>query len=830
MTLKNASCNKKNFTLRAFLYGCVLATLVVLPVTIASKGYFLYYGDFNVQQIPFYILAHDAVLSGNTAWSNITDLGANFIGSYTFYNLTSPFFLVTLLFPTTVVPYLFSPLLILKLGVSSMTAYIYLRRYVSDKRFAVIGGLLYAFSGYSLYNIFFFHFHEAIIVFPLLLAALDEFMHTKRKGVMCLAVFTACFINYYFFFGMVIFTAVYYFVKIISKAYKFEFRSFLVLAFECVLGVAMACVVLLPSLSAITDNSRVSEFLVGYDALLYDTPQRYLHIFESMFFPPDIPARSNFTPDSNSQWASIALWLPLFSMTFVIGFLLMYKKSWLKRLVIVLFIMAGVPILNSAFQAFNEGYYARWFYMLTLMMILCTVISLENIRNYDFKRAFKWSTTLTLAIALSIGLMLREKYKTETERFYGIGLEDNPLRFWIYVAISLLCLISVYLIVKYTHHNKELFIRVTALALCVVTVGYSEYILFIGKSEADQSDEFTIDYALNFGEDIKIDDIKDVRSDFYYTMDNIGMYWQIPNIQAFHSIVPASTMDFYNTIGSTRDVASHPETDYYGVRGLLSVKYLFDAVDDDADFVQADGSHIMPGYRYYDTQNGFMVYENEHYVPMGFMYDEFLSEEEFKNLSKSVKHLAIMKAMVLSQHQMEKYKDITGYEDGMYLSLNAQNDEDNPQNLAYPKYTDFSSITDTFRYGINDYYTDCEKRNESACESFTYTKKGFKATIENKGNDNLLFFSVPYDKGFTAYVNGEEVEIEKVNIGFMAVRVDGHKTSDIEFVYTTPNLKIGMYITFAGFFLFLVYMIITKGFSCKRKFRRKYKVKQHQVK
>lgn len=825
MTLKNASCKKKNYTLLAFAFGCLLATLVILPVTIASKGYFLYYGDFNVQQIPFYILVHDAILNGDTVWSHITDLGANFVSSYSFYNLTSPFFLVTLLFPTEAVPYLFTPLLIIKLGLSSMTAYIYLRRYVSDKRFAVIGGLLYAFSGFSLYNIFFFHFHEAIIVFPLLLAALDEFMHTKRKGVMCLAVFTACFINYYFFFGMVVFTAIYYAVKLISKAYKFELRSFLILAFECVLGVLMACAVLLPSLSGITQNSRVSDFLVGYDALLYDTPQRYLHIFESMFFPPDIPARSNFTPDSNSQWASISLWLPLFSMTFVIGFLQMYKKSWIKRLVIVLFVMAGIPILNSAFQAFNECYYARWFYMLTLMMILCTVISLENIRSYDFKRAFKWSIALTLAIALSIGLMLREKYRTDDTRIYGIGLEDNPIRFWVYVTISVLCLVAVFLIVKFSSHNKELFIRLISLALCIVTVGYSEYILFMGKSEADQTDEFTIDYALNFGEDIEIEDIKDVRSDFYYTMDNIGMYWQIPNIQAFHSIVPASTMEFYNTLGSIRDVASRPETDYYGVRGLLSVKYLFDAVDDDADFVLSDGTHIMPGFEYYDTQNGFMIYENKHYVPMGFMYDQFMCEEEYKNLSNSVKHLSLMKAMVLTQHQMEKYRDITGYTDGMYISLNAEFSEDKLQNLAYPKYTDFSSITNTFEYGINDYYDDCEKLRNSACDTFTYTKTGFKATVNNKGDDNLLFFSVPYDDGFKAYVNEKEVEIEKVNIGFMAIRIDGHKTSEIEFVYTTPMLKEGIYISLAGFLIFLLYIILAKGFRCKQKFRRIYRVK-----
>ena len=826
MTLGNNASNRKNYTLLSFLYGCLVAAVIVIPVIIASKGYFLYYGDFNVQQIPFYTLVHDSVLNGETSWSYLTDLGSNFVGSYTFYNLTSPFFLFTLLFPTKAVPYLMGPLLILKLGLATMTGYIYLRRYVRDKRFGVIGAIAYAFSGFSIYNIFFFHFHEAIIIFPLLLSAVDEFMLTKRKGVLCLAVFSACFLNYYFFFGMVVFTAIYYFVKLSTKAYRFEVKQFLLMAFECVLGVMMACATLLPSIAAITDNSRVSDFLTGYNALLYDVPQRYMHILTSMFFPPDIPARANFTPDSNSNWSSVALFIPLFTMTFVISYLQTHKKSWLRRLVIILLFIAGVPILNSAFQAFNECYYARWFYMLTLMMVLCTVVSLENIRSCDFKRAFKWSASITIALSLSIGLMVKEKYDESGIKAFSLGLENNALRFWIYVAISALSLLCIFIAVKYFSKNKESFIRVIAIMLCVFSVSYSEYILFLGKSETDHSDEFVIDYALNFGEDIRINDIKNVRSDFYDSMDNIGMFWQIPSIQAFHSIVPASTMDFYNTIGSERDVASRPETKFYGIRGLLSVKYLFDAYGDDSSFVNSDGGKLMPGYKHIGKQNGFDIYENKYYVPMGFMYDKFLSEEEFKDLSDNVKHLAMMKAMVLSQQQMQKYSEITGYTDGMYLYLNEQHKADKPQNLAYPDYENFQSITNTFQYSYEDYFTDCKNRKATACDSFSYTKNGFTATITNDGDDNLLFFSVPYDKGFKAYVNGEETEIEKVNIGFMAVKVNGHKTSQIDFVYTTPLLKEGIIISCIGFLVFAFYMIITRGFSCKRKFRKTYTIKQ----
>ena len=192
---------KERYCLRAFLYGLGISLIFFLPFIIFDNGYFLFYGDFNVQQVPFYQMCHDAVRSDNIGWSWTTDLGANFIGSYSFYLLGSPFFWLTLPFPSEAVPYLMGPLLMLKFGFASMTGYLYLRRYVKTPDFAVIGGMLYAFSGFSVYNIFFNHFHEAIVFFPLMLWGLDEFMYKRRRGVFAVTVFACCFVNYYFFAG-----------------------------------------------------------------------------------------------------------------------------------------------------------------------------------------------------------------------------------------------------------------------------------------------------------------------------------------------------------------------------------------------------------------------------------------------------------------------------------------------------------------------------------------------------------------------------------------------------------------------------------------------------
>ena len=55
---------QKSMIGQVFLISLITATLIFLPAIIWDKGYFLFLGDFNSQQIPFYKTAHAAVRSG----------------------------------------------------------------------------------------------------------------------------------------------------------------------------------------------------------------------------------------------------------------------------------------------------------------------------------------------------------------------------------------------------------------------------------------------------------------------------------------------------------------------------------------------------------------------------------------------------------------------------------------------------------------------------------------------------------------------------------------------------------------------------------------------
>ncbi|MEE1319780.1 MAG: YfhO family protein, partial [Ruminococcus sp.] len=535
-------CPKKhNYALYSFLLALGTALLLFLPFILLNDGVFYYYGDFNVQEIPFYQMIHDAVRNGEMGWSHITDLGSDLLSSYSFYLLGSPFFWLTIPFPNEMVPYLIGPILMLKFACASLSAYLFLQRYVQNKGFAVVGGLLYAFSGFSIYNVFFFHFHEPMIMFPLLLAALDAFIYDKKRGVFAVAVFSACVVNYYFFVGQVLFVVMYYLMIMFTKTCKFRIKEFLILAVEVVIGFLATAFVLLPSVLGLMGNPRLESFPQGWEALVYELPQKYWLIIISFFFPADMPAFPVFTPDSNCKWASVAGWLPMFGMTGVIAFLQMRKRDWLKKLITLLMLFAFIPVLNSMFQLMNSSiYYARWFYMIVLMFSFATIRAIED-KSADWNRAIRWSVGITVGLAVIIGIMPNITENTEGEEEFSIGVQATFERYWIYVLFAMMSLLVFVLVYKKFRSNTKQFI-IQSVA-CILGIAYlsSFFIIATGAFSSSSTKPIKED-ILNSRDDIKIDELEEVRSDFFECVDNTAMFWKIQSINCFQSSVSTSIM------------------------------------------------------------------------------------------------------------------------------------------------------------------------------------------------------------------------------------------------------------------------------------------------
>ena len=757
---------------------CALtAAIFFLPFYILDGGFFHYAGDFNSQQISFYRYMNgfvkgagypDSAFAGapRNTFSWATDLGSGVMNAYSFYLYGSPFFWLSVLLPQSWLPYMMVPLLVLKFGVAGGGSYLYLRRYVKNANYAVLGACLYALSGFAVYNVFFNHFVDVVALFPYLLWALDEAIYENRHGLFAFWVAVNLLNNYFFFVGQVIFLCIYFVCKLTTKDFRLTARKFGHLLWESVLGVAMGCLLLFPAVLSLLQNPRTIDLSSGWGFLTYAKVQQYLAILLSWILPPDSPYLTSVWSEGVIKWTSMTAYLPLCSLAGAMAYWRSRKADSKKRIVAVCAVCALVPVLNSAFYALNSSYYARWYYMPTLILAAMTVNALED-PDVDLDapaRGIGWIMLATLAFAVV-------PVQDDTTGTWSFGVLKNPGQFFAVLGFGLLGLALYRYLCGIWRQDSRFAQRMTAAVLvfaCVFTMVH----IGIGKFGQWHTDSDLVEQdnnALLLKNDLPEGDY---RIDTYKIHDNIGMWLDKSCLQYFGSTAAPSILSFYPALGVKRDVRSEPEIANYALRGLLSVEYLIttpekrESFEDEAD----------EGWTYLADVDGYALYHNDNYVPMGFTYDYYVTEATYQTSIKTLRSNLLMRALVLTDEDVAQY--------GRYLT---ELSEDMLNDLHYDSYTQ-----------------DCADRRAHSCSVFQMNNAGFHAEI-TLDKTNLVFFSVPYDDGFTAYVNGEKTDILRVDEGLMAVLCPAGASS-IDFVYQAAGLSASRVVTAVAIPVWVVYV------------------------
>ncbi len=757
---------------------CALtAAIFFLPFYILDGGFFHYAGDFNSQQISFYRYMNgfvkgagypDSAFAGapRNTFSWATDLGSGVMNAYSFYLYGSPFFWLSVLLPQSWLPYMMVPLLVLKFGVAGGGAYLYLRRYVKNANYAVLGACLYALSGFAVYNVFFNHFVDVVALFPYLLWALDEAIYEDRHGLFAFWVAVNLLNNYFFFVGQVIFLCIYFVCKLTAKDFRLTARKFGHLLWESVLGVAMGCLLLFPAVLSLLQNPRTIDLSSGWGFLTYAKVQQYLAILLSWILPPDSPYLTSVWSEGVIKWTSMTAYLPLCSLAGAMAYWRSRKADSKKRIVAVCAVCALVPVLNSAFYALNSSYYARWYYMPTLILAAMTVNALEN-PDIDLDapaRGIGWIMLATLVFAVV-------PVRDDTTETWSFGVLKNPGQFFVVLGFGLLGLMLYRVLCSKWRQDSRFAQRMTA-AVLVFACAFTMVHIGIGKFGQWHTDSDLVEQdtnALLLKNDLPEGDY---RIDTYKIHDNIGMWLDKSCLQYFGSTAAPSILSFYPGLGVKRDVRSEPEITNYALRGLLSVEYLITTPEKRESFEdEADA-----GWTYLADVDGYTLYHNDNYVPMGFTYDYYVTEATYQTSIKTLRSNLLMRALVLTDEDVAQY--------GKYLT---ELSEDMLNDLHYDSYTQ-----------------DCSDRRAHSCSVFQMNNAGFHAEI-TLDKPNLVFFSVPYDDGFTAYVNGEKTDILQVDEGLMAVLCPAGASS-IDFVYQAAGLSASRVVTAVAIPVWVVYV------------------------
>ena len=765
----NTNLTSKIPYIKIFALGFVTALCLFLPFLVVDKGFFLYAGDFNSQQIPFYMNAVRAVHEGSFNWSWNTDLGGSMVNCYSFYLVGSPFFWLSCLFPYRWVPYMMPLWLMLKFAVASLGAFMFLRRYAKDANFAYIGAILYAFSGFSVYNIFFNHFLESVAFFPYLLWSLDEFVLNRRRGPFVFFVALNLINNYFFFAGQVVFLFIYFICKIVTKEYVIRIKEFILLAFESLLGVLCGCVLFVPSIDSVLKNPRSTQMFEGMEFWLYNKVQQYFAILMSAFYPPESPYSPNMFTDCSIKWTSMTAFVVLGGMFGFFVFLKYFRKSAFTKIFLCCTLFAFVPVLNSSFYAFNDNYYARWFYMPLL------ILAAMNMHSFTLCKAKIYHGLKMTAIFTAVFCVLALTPAKTGEEPFKLGLQEDTALFWLMFLIAALSLYLCFVLVQNFRSDKMYAQKLLRGALAMVMVFGIVHMSLVKFPQTDNDANFIQqNYDVTDTFDIG-DEGRDFRLDAYQCYNNIGLFIDKPVMHFFNSTVTPSIMEFYPFVGTKRDVSSKAEYTDYALRSLLSVKYI---IMPHHEFDSFDEKGYYNIYSRYGETGPYTVLKNDYFIPFGFTYDYFVTAQQIDNTPKTNRSRILLRALLVDEDVISEY------------------------NLPLEQIDDASLRNVTFEA----FESDAEDRKAECSYYFEMTDDGFISDIILE-KPNLVFYSVPYDEGFTAFVNGQESEIYRVNGGLCAVYApDGD--NEIVFTYRTPHLKTGIILSLAGLGIYIAYITL----------------------
>lgn len=694
----------------AFLCALLVAAAFIVPAVIAGGGIFYVSNDQITQQLPFTQQIVKNLHSGSFAYDFTLDLGSGLIEGYAWYNLSSVFSLVLLLFPYTVTPYLLGPMLALKFGFAGLFSFMWLRRHTKTDLAALCGSLCYAFCGMAITNMV-FPFQDVYTLFPLLPLAMDELMDGGRAGWLALAVAANILANPPLFFGTAVFMALYFGVKSLYRAWNLTLKVFVRLSAAALCGVALSGFILLPFVASLAANPRVGGVLrFGRDWFIY-VAYRYFEIFRAMVLPPEVMHQNSMFLLFDA--VSPEGYLPLFGLVLAFAFVLARKRHWVAGLLFASLFCAFVPVLNSAFNAFNATYYTRWFYMPVLVAALATALFLEDTPIPLKPGYIVWggfAALLCLSIVLWRTLFQYQGVITSTPAFVanlvigaaGLGATLFARRLWQNRPRALVALVALF---------------------AIATGGLN---LAFNHAEAKNA----------FGplRDIKTNQLQAGQTvplpDGVYRINSpiANQFFGHGSPFSFNSTVSSGIFQLQAAFGRQRTSASVIEYSEPGLWALLGVQYLLVPPG------QTDAP--LPNTRFYAEGTPYSVVENLDALPLVVGFDRWMAKADADPLDNTQKSIAMLHGLVLDD-------TAPGQLPGL-----AQIGGDALGALAYQD-------------GV-------AARRAMAASKVLLQKNGLSATITME-NPGALLITLPFDEGWRCTINGENAPLVRASYGLTAV-------------------------------------------------------------
>lgn len=798
--LKNKSwyiCTGAAFVLPALLFVAVLWSGGFYPF--GEKSMLIM--DMRDQNIAFFTSLRDALFGDNSlffSWSR--SMGGNYWGLFTFY-ISSPLSFITLFFPVEDMPVAVEILTVLKVGLCGLSFFIY-SRYLTKRReelfsqvrmpiLLLILSTCYAFMSYNMVYSMSLMWIDGVILLPLVLLGVEKILDGE-KGVFYLIVFSLLLVsNYYTGYMVGIYMGMYLLFRILTTITKETRKDSLWKALRVVvlsiLSIGVAGPVLLGSWKGLTQGKLASG---GREYSLDFSQTNFSSIGDL------IGKYTNGNYDSITNSGLPAIYCGYFVLALVIVFFLLRKIRLREKvgMVIMIGILSASLYYTSLDMAWHGFQVPNWF---------------------PYRYAFLFSFTLIYMacralIALPEKTKIPEKWRKQAE---------------VTGAVLLLVLVTV----EMDANAVNLLAGLDGEFAYVPASRYEEIVdrtkpLVDGIKEQDdglyrinQGYEFSKNDAMLFG---------------YHGMTHYSSTFNA----AVNSLTPRLGISqgyFWNSgYGSNAMLDS-----------LFAVKYIM------ADkTVPASYTHIN------DSGKGTAAYANPSALPIAYASAPSTMTPEVTDVSPFVNQNHFLQAIAGTQDNyftaLEYRLSQNGYSQIGNWNYEFTADSDNPVYLYmradgtsyanvfvndafvgnyFSNETNGTLFLGNFSQGqtvnvrvevgegenVNLLYSEIselhmelvspvlEKLGQNGMQVTRHKGGGLSGKI-NVAEGQKIMTSIPYDEGWSVWIDGEKAETEMFAGTFMAVKCPAGE-HEVRFSYTSPGVTAGFAISIISILIALLY-------------------------
>lgn len=577
-------------------------------------------------------------------WDMSLGYGADILSTLNYYAIGDPLnFLYGFVSPKNTET-MYNFMIVLRMYLAGITFIMYARKMKKRSYGTVIGALVYVFSGFC-FRLGLRHpfFINPMIYFPLLCLGIEKIYQRERPYVFIFAVCVSAMSNYYFLYMLTIFAVIYAWIRFYKYTEENKMKNFFltILKFGMyyTLGIAMAAVILLPSVIGFLGNGRYGNGADWKSLIVY--PGKYYLLFIENFI-----GYGNMGSNTNAGYLPIVGIVVLFTL-----FSQRMKHKKYRAAFIASIIALILPIFGYAFNGFS---YAnnRWAFALSFIVALLTAEM--------YPRLFVMSKRQQIGIGAGIIIY------TVFCIIVNASGEEILKNKGIMAACGLIAVFYILLLIfqRLGYDTQKRIVRVSMAILLLISVGVHGYYRFDPKEYAytqefmDQGQAYRTLKEDNIRMLSKANDPSVYRVHAEgYRYKNYGLINHLNTISGYYSITAkcvTDTIKGYDTLGMQYADKYKGVDQRLGLLSLAGVKYITVAHNSQVAKDVSSMGDVPYGVEKLRKKGNITLYKNKYALPFAYAYDSYMTEQQYEQLNGIGKEQAMLAQIILNQHPADK--------------------------------------------------------------------------------------------------------------------------------------------------------------------------------